>query len=256
MERRLPGGNTGGAVQVGDTVRRTPGPWSASVHAVLEHLHDVGFDRCPRPLGFDDQGREVLTFLPGRTVGDAKPWPSWVHSDAALREAATWLRDYHQAVAGFRVPDSAHWRSCPTDEPAELICHNDAAPYNAVWNDRGLVGFFDWDFAGPGTRAWDLAFTVCAWVPLHARHVAREEGFTAFDERRRRLDLFLDTYGWQGGVDELSEVLRRRLAAHSADVERLAAEGDPFFVRLVEQGTVRNVQTALQELPAALAGLA
>jgi thiamine kinase-like enzyme len=37
------------------------------------------------------------------------------------------------------------------------VCHNDAAPYNACWNGDGLVGFFDWDFAGPGTRDWDLA---------------------------------------------------------------------------------------------------
>src|SRR5262249_17746020 len=35
----------------------------------------------PRPLGFDEQGREVLTFLPGETVGNFRPWPGWVYAE-------------------------------------------------------------------------------------------------------------------------------------------------------------------------------
>jgi hypothetical protein len=40
------------------------------VQALLSHLHAVGFDGAPRPLGIDERGREVLSFIPG-TV----PWP-------------------------------------------------------------------------------------------------------------------------------------------------------------------------------------
>ncbi|MEK8169329.1 hypothetical protein NKH77_04555 [Streptomyces sp. M19] len=40
------------------------------MHALLAHLHEVGFRAAPRPLGIDDQGREVLTYLPGHVV-----WP-------------------------------------------------------------------------------------------------------------------------------------------------------------------------------------
>jgi hypothetical protein len=169
VEERLPGGNTGGAVRIGDTVRRTAGPWTPAVQALLAHLHDVGFDRCPRPLGIDEHGREVLSYLPGASVGELKPWPSWVHSDSALVDVACWLRDYHAAVGNFVPPASAPWRGETPAEGGGIICHNDAAPYNACWNGAGLVGFFDWDFAGPGTRDWDLAFTASAWVPLHAR---------------------------------------------------------------------------------------
>jgi len=43
------------------------------VHAVLRHLERAGFDGAPRVLGFDDRGREVLTFLDGNTVGDRVP---------------------------------------------------------------------------------------------------------------------------------------------------------------------------------------
>ena len=74
---RLDGGSTGGAVRVGDTVRRAAGPWTPAVHSLLAHLADEGFAGCPRPLGFDTRGREVPSFLAGETVGSqAAMYPS------------------------------------------------------------------------------------------------------------------------------------------------------------------------------------
>ena len=49
-EEQLEGGNVGGAVRVGDTVRRSAGPWTPAVHALLAHLADKGFTGAPRPL--------------------------------------------------------------------------------------------------------------------------------------------------------------------------------------------------------------
>jgi hypothetical protein len=63
QEELLTGGHLNPVVRVGDTVRRTPGPWTPAVHLLLEHLERSGFDGAPRVLGFDDQGREVLSFL-------------------------------------------------------------------------------------------------------------------------------------------------------------------------------------------------
>ena len=82
-EERLEGGYADGAVRVGDTVRRPAGPWTPAVHALLSYLADRGFTGAPRPLGFDEQGREVLTFLEGETVGRRKPRPAWVHAYVA-----------------------------------------------------------------------------------------------------------------------------------------------------------------------------
>lgn len=112
-EERLPGGNAGGAVLVDGTVRRTTGAWTPAVHALLRHLEARGFDGAPRVLGIDEQGREVLTFLPGMTVGFARPWPAWVHSDEALVQVGTWLHHYHDAVADFVPPPQARWRTSP-----------------------------------------------------------------------------------------------------------------------------------------------
>ena len=248
MEKRLLGGNAGGAVLVDGAVRRGAGVWTPSVHALLEHLHERGFGRAPRPLGFDEHGREVLTYLPGATVGEQKPWPAWVHADGTLLQVADWLRDYHAAVADFAPPIGSIWRLGGQWTAGQVVCHNDAAPYNAAWHEDRLSGFFDWDFAGPAPPDWDFAFTAFAWVPLHARHVVSAEGFTAFDDRRRRLELLLDRYRWEGGVESLLEVLDRRLQAHANDVLRLAKTGDPSFQHLIDEGAVRDIQIARDEL--------
>jgi aminoglycoside phosphotransferase (APT) family kinase protein len=65
-----------------------------------------------------------------------------------------------------------------TWSPGLIIAHNDATTHNAAWHQGTLTGFFDWDYAGPGTPAWDLALTGFTRVPLHVRYVAAAEGFT------------------------------------------------------------------------------
>ncbi len=244
----LPGGNVGGAERVGATVRRVAGPWTPAVQALLAHLEDNGFAGAPRPLGLDDQGREVLSYLEGETVGGRVPWPAWVHSDDALLQVAGWLRDYHAAVAGFVPPRDAVWREGGRWQPSLVVGHNDAAPYNAVWRDNRLVGFFDWDFAAPVSAVWDLAFTAFSWVPLHARSVVVREGFTAFGERGRRLRSFLSAYGWDGAADDFVGVVAERASAQADGIRRLAATGDPVFSRMVAAGKDAELDTAVREL--------
>jgi len=165
VEVRLDGGNAGGAVRAGDTVRRATGPGTPSVHALMAHLAHQGFAGSPRPLGIDAQGREVLTFLEGETTGSALPWSGWVHAEATLVQVAGWLRRYHEAVADFTPPSGAVWRMGGQWAPGLIIGHNDAAPYNAVWREGRLTGFIDWDMAGPVSPQQDLAFAAFSWVP-------------------------------------------------------------------------------------------
>ncbi len=255
MEQQLPGGNAGGAVLVDGTVRRPTGPWTPSVHALLRHLESRGFDGVPRVLGIDDQGREMLTYLSGATVGFARPWPAWVHSDAALAHVGAWLRRYHRVVADFVPAPGAVWRIGEHRWRAgDVIGHNDAAPYNAVWQpgpDPGtgeLTGFIDWDFAAPCPPIWDLAYVVFSWVPLHARDVVADEGFADFAGRPRRLRLLLDGYGYAGPVRDVLDAVRARVEAHAHDVRTLAAGGNPLFLRLVESGVTDRLDRALSEL--------
>ena len=50
---------------VNGTVRRSDRWWTPAVHHLLTHLHEVGFAESPRVVGFDDEGREMLSFIEG-----------------------------------------------------------------------------------------------------------------------------------------------------------------------------------------------
>ena len=234
---------------VDGTVRRQAGPWTPSVQALLNHLEKVGFVGAPKFLGFDAAGREELSFLPGETVGDRKPWPPWVHSKKALEDVGAWLRNYHRAVADFVPSSDSQWRMAARPwQPGDVVGHNDAGPRNAVWDADGLVGFIDWDFAAPCPPIVDLAFVGYSWVPLHARDVAASEGFTDFASRPRRLRVLLDAYGFMGKIPELLSAVHEQLANHIEGTRALADAGDPLFIRLVDAGVIGSLERAQMEL--------
>ncbi|MCP2340017.1 phosphotransferase [Actinomadura rupiterrae] len=232
-EQALPGGKTTGTVRVGDTVRRTAQPWTPSVQALLRHLEAAGFDGAPRVLGFDDQGREVLTFMEGDVVGDARPWPAWAVSDESLAQAGAWARRLHDLTAEFVPPPDAPWFTGRPWQPGLIIAHNDAAPYNAVWRDGRLAGFVDWDTAGPTTRAFELAWMALTWVPLNTRSYA--DVFDPGDEadRSRRLHVLLDGYGYDGDRTALPEVIARRARINAQVIRQIASGGDPVYKALL-----------------------
>jgi hypothetical protein len=232
-EEKLDGGRSFGAVRVGDEVRRRAEPWTASVHSVLRHLEENGFDGAPRPLGLDDQGRERLTFLPGETLGEPSPWPEWVRSDDALRQVGAWLRRLHDATATFRPAPEAVWFTRRPWQPGLVIAHLDAAPWNVVWDGDTLVGFVDWDTASPSEREGDLAFSALTWVPLLTAGIAEPAGFADPGDRRRRFHLLLDAYGYTGDRTAVRDAILGRVERNVAVIRELAATGEPTFRRML-----------------------
>jgi hypothetical protein len=250
LEQELPGGRTTGAVRVADTIRKPAQPWSAAVLAVLRHLEGRGFAGAPRARGIDEQGRSVLTYLPGETVGERLPWPGWIYSDAALRQVGAWMRRLHDATADFVPPAGATWLSGRPWRPGLIIGHQDVAPYNAVWDDDGLIGFVDWDTAAPSTRELDLAFAALTWVPLHVRDVVARQGFRAFDDRSRRLHVLLDAYGYAGDRAQFGTVVAERARINAAAIRRMAA-GDPGYAALVPHvDDLERAAVEVEQLPA------
>lgn len=232
------GGNLSASVRVGDTVRRRAGRWTPAVHALLEHLQRTGFGAAPRPLGFDDRGRAVLAFIPGEVhEGWPDPMPRWMYEDeTTLVAAARLLRRYHDACAGFVAPPDARWRLVAPGEH-EVVCHNDWAPYNAVFRARLPVAMLDWDGAGPGSRLSDVSLSAYNWVPLKPR----QDG-DPLPQRAARLATFCGAYG---GVDAGAalDLLIEQLPFHADSIQAEADAGDPGYAKLVGW----NVPSRLRE---------
>jgi len=198
------------------------------VHALLSYLHAAGFEGAPRPLGIDDRGREVLTFIPG-----AVPWPDrfdLLEPRQRLARAAQLIRDFHDAVAGFVVPAGACWQMLiPAKGEPEIIAHHDLAPWNLVVGPRW--GFIDWDLAAPGTRLWDVAYAVHGFVPLSANpRWQRQDADT-------RVRVFADAYGLdESQRRELVPMLARRARAMYAFLARQARAGVQPWAGMWESG--------------------
>src|SRR5215813_1265312 len=156
--------NRGLVIRVGGTVLRPTAPCWPATHALLAHLGAVGFEGAPRVLGVA-ASTEVLTYIDGQAA--VPPLPANTLTDAALVSIAELLRSYHQAVRSFD-PAGYRW---PTPIPGRwrtgLVSHNDVHPANLVFCDGRAVALIDFDLAGPGSAAWDIAAAARSWAPLH-----------------------------------------------------------------------------------------
>ena len=152
-EEHLSGGaQTAGVVRVGDTVRYPVHPRSGFVDALLRHLEQVGFAGAPRALGYDAQGRQVLTFVEGDVFHSAP----YGLSDAQLLSATDLIRRYHDATATSSLRGVQ-----------EVVCHGDLGPHNMVFRGERAVAIIDWDVdVGPGRRADDFAQAVWCLADL------------------------------------------------------------------------------------------
>jgi mutator protein MutT len=241
----MAGGNVGGTVRVGRTVRRAAGPWTPAVHALLERLESAGIAEAPRVLGMDAHGREALTYLPGDALAQdtsALPPPD----ERMLADAMRWLRRYHDAVDGFWHPGP--WRNEPgSASPGEgqIICHHDFAPYNVATSSSAhgpqVVGVFDWDMCGPGTRLQDLAFAAWNWVPLWQDLPA--------DLSAARLRAMAHSYGRGGpSADEILDAVVSRIERSIAVIAAGQATGDAGMLNLATAGEPARTSRALDAL--------
>jgi aminoglycoside phosphotransferase (APT) family kinase protein len=145
-------GVTEGIVRIGDTVRRPLRPFSLTIQRYLAHLRDAGFTGAPLPLGVDEQGREVLSFVPGDVPRN--PLPPETASDDVLVALARLIRALHEASAGWVPPPDARWGGTPASpgritEQTELVSHRDYYPGNVVFRDGLPAALIDFDLARP-----------------------------------------------------------------------------------------------------------
>jgi hypothetical protein len=239
-EVALTGGSVSNVVRIGDTVRRPTGWWTPAVHALLRYLEDVGFTEAPRVLGFDDEGREIVTYIPGR-VG-RRPWPPALRDHHGLREIARLLARYHDAVDGFSPPADAKWRTGQTGpgKSGGLVSHGDLGPWNTIWRDDRVVGLIDWDFAEPRRPVEDLAEVAWYFVPLQGRRIWKQAGFREPPEARDRLHVLCDTYG-RFSPREVVNALEKRQRLERSRTRTLGSAGHHPWATFLARGDVEQM---------------
>ncbi|WP_308637431.1 aminoglycoside phosphotransferase family protein [Paenibacillus silvisoli] len=253
-EKALEGGNVNRIVRVENTVRRPTGYWSPNVHGLLNHLEKQGFEEAPKFLGIDDSGREILTFLSGEAPGNKYPeLEPYMWSDEALARFARLLRRYHDATLGYAPVTADGWQLNPFGaEEQEVICHNDAALYNVVFQDGAPAALIDFDMAGPGPRMWDIAYSIYTSVPLASFAPDYLSGTTSAykselhaADRHRRLQLFFNSYGISLSPD-LKMWINRRMTALCDTLTRGAAQGNAAFQKMIDDGHLAHYEKEIQ----------
>ena len=176
----------------------------------------------------DEKGRAVLSFTPGEVhAGWPDPLPQWMFEDeVTLIAAANLLRRYHDSLEGFVPPPDARWRFVAPGEH-EVICHNDWSPSNALFRGHMPIVMLDWDSAGPGSRAWDVAGSAYSWVPLKPRVTP-----PSLAAKASRFALFCDAYGDAIARQEVFDTLTKQLLLLADFIQVEADAGDPGFAKL------------------------
>jgi aminoglycoside phosphotransferase (APT) family kinase protein len=212
--------------------------WSAAVHDLLRHLEEVGFP-APRLVGVDGD-EELLTWMEGESGPEG--WGKVV-PDAGLRQWASLLRRYHDAVASYRPPANSIWSSgSGTCESGEIVCHGDFGPWNGVWRNGAVVGLLDFDHARPASRLFDIAYALEYAAPF------RDDGeclrwlrYPSPPNRRRRIETFCEAYG-MAVPDDIVELVAEEQRLSLDTCAALAAQGiepQASWVREVYLDTIR-----------------
>ena len=233
----LEGGRTGQIWRDGDTVVRPSGAWTPTVHRFLRHIRSRGFLAAPEPIDITGENREIVSFVAGRVCEDLGD--PFVGSEHMLLSAARLLRDFHTASQGFleRDGETQAWM-LPSQEPREIVCHGDYAPYNVATAQHEAIGIIDFDTAHPAPRLWDLAYAVYRWAPFS--DPSHPGVRSSLDEQLRRAEIFCTAYGATAGErQQLPETICRRLQALVNFMQARAAVGDETFVVHVAAGDAR-----------------
>ena len=223
----LTGGGRTLVSKKGDVVHREIGPWAATVHSLLRHLEQVGYEAAPKVVGsgFDVQGRETLTYIEGEFVHPG-PW-----TEEAMPHLGRLLRNLHRATESFLIPDNAVWRKWHGrrlgDGPDRVIGHCDTGPWNIVARNGLPVALIDWEVSGPVDPMFEIAQTCWLNAQLHDDDIAERQGLLSADTRARYVREILDGYELSrsqrvGFVDKMIE-----FAVHDAAEQVISANVTP-----------------------------
>lgn len=252
VEESLTGGAINQVTRKGDVVYRTGGPWSAAVLALLDDLRRRGFTHAPAPLGMDEQGREMIAFLPGEPM--MRPWRPVMFGDHALVQAAAMLKALHAATVDLAYPEGTEWRTRVAAKiPGQVLRHGDLDPCNTLWSGEILTGLIDWDFAEPGEAITDLAQMALYFVPLRGEQYWRECGFPERPDFAHRIAVICDTYG-DFTPDAVVREIERLQQVSMDEIATRAAEGRYPWTMFRDNGEIERTNAEVAWLRQVVAG--
>lgn len=238
-EEVLSGGAVNQVSRRGNVVYRSGGVWVPTIHAVLAHLREAGMSLVPEPLGVADDGREMISLLPGRSM-QRESWEPVMFTHHALHQAAAIVRQLHDTTADLTFPEGTPWRSGESAKTREqIVRHGDLGPWNFLWEGSQITGLIDWDFAEPGDRLTDVAQLALYFVPLRGEAHARECGFSSVADLPARLETICATYGQFTVAEVLGEIERLQLSA-MREIEERASQGRYPWTMFRDNGEIER----------------
>lgn len=188
----LNGGNMNKPLKKDNLVFKNASEASETIHKLLIHVRNKGINWIPESFGINEDGKHVLSYIEGMVPEDTL---NWLWKEDLLIDIATRLRQWHDATEDFKCENET-WL-LENDEPNEVICHSDFAPYNCVFENKKFKGLIDFDVCAPGSRLWDIVYTVYRFVPILPQEKLKPNyDISPFnrDEMFQRLNLFLESY--------------------------------------------------------------
>lgn len=233
----LKGGAVNRVTRRGNVVYRSGGPWVSAVQDLLRDLRAAGFSLAPEPLGVAEDGREMISFLPGEVM-PRENWRPAMFGDTVLEEAGAMLRHLHAVTIDLALPPETVWRSGPAGKvPGQVVRHGDLTPWNVLFAGDRITGLIDWDFAEPGEPLTDLAQMALYFVPLRGEDHARACGFDSMADLPRRLQVLCAAYGSFTPPMVVREIERLQLAS-VREIEDRANEGLYPWTMFRENGEI------------------
>jgi hypothetical protein len=236
-------------VRVGATVRRPVRPFTETVQQYLAHLRRSGIDFVPEPLGYDDRGREVMSYMHGEAP--VEPLPEWATTKDGLVQLAGLIRRLHDAASSWQPPADAVWGGIPgadgvVTEPLfdtpELVSHRDYCPGNVIFRNNLPAGLIDFDLARPTTRVADVVNALYWWAPL--LHPDDRAPHLRTADIPGRVRLFVDSYGMTTEQRALVAPIAVVGARNAHRTTRHAASVDPVFRRWWDEGVAQRMPRA------------
>ena len=230
----LSGGREGKIFRQEDCIVRPANPWTKYVHAFLNFMIENGLDAIPHPMGFAEDGREIVSYVAGVVHNDGLP--EEILTDEVLSDVAKLLRRYHDIGAEYmpKLMGDEPWMLSKR-MPAEVMCHGDFAPYNMTFVNGRLHGIIDFDTLHPGPRLWDIAYAAYRWVPFVSP--ANPDYKEELPRQIERIKLFADAYGMSAEMRrELPQMMIERVGALVQYMENEAAQGNEDVLRNIADG--------------------